>query len=223
MQHPSITKDFLKLRAELEKEVRIHITNNTINPIIDMSQGKFEPDMLFFLLTFAITVLLEVVAWWMLYFLGNTWITWTVSGTLFAVGQMQFGGLQHDLSHRSIFRNKTISRIFHDINLGLLQVSYYLCACTAGVKLYYSNLRVSFTSILTAGFFFSLIACKAYTALLHGDRYSGGHVFQLWDGATLVRLCHKYFLFQGVSINWWDGRHFRHHAKPNVVSPLYLQ
>ena len=78
--------------------------------------------MLFFLLTFAITVLLEVVAWWMLYFLGNTWITWTVSGTLFAVGQIQLGALQHDLSHRSIFRNKKISRFFHDINLGLLQV-----------------------------------------------------------------------------------------------------
>ena len=27
-------------------------------------------------------------------------------------------------------------------------------------------------------------------------------------------------LIQGVPINWWDGRHFLHHAKPNVVSIL---
>lgn len=40
------------------------------------------------------------------------------------------------------------------------------------------------------------------------------HLFIFWRFHTDI----KSLLSQGVSANWWNHRHFQHHAKPNVFS-----
>lgn len=94
----------------------------------DAMQGMFKANRLFFMAMIVHALLLEAVAWFLLYYYGNTWSTWITSGILHGIAQVQYGALQHDLFHYTIFNNTKVSNLFHDIDLGLLQVSV-LCLC----------------------------------------------------------------------------------------------
>ena len=82
----------------------------------------FKVSPVFMLVWVIHSMLLEGTAWWLLYYFGNTWTTWILSALLFAAGQVQYGWLQHDLLHGTVFNSTKINHFLHDVNLGFMQV-----------------------------------------------------------------------------------------------------
>lgn len=117
----------MKLREEMEEmvcsylfNIKYHKTN--YSPVIHHVQGMFKVNPTFVVAMFAHAIFFEAAAWFLLWYIGNTWTAWIISAMLFATGQIQQGWLQHDFLHGSIFNSRKVNRFFHDINLGLLQV-----------------------------------------------------------------------------------------------------
>lgn len=126
-QHLKITQDFLKLREEMEEMVCSQLFNITYHKtnyssVIHHVQGMFKVNPIFVMAMFAHAIFFEAAAWFLLWYIGNTWTTWIISAMLFATGQIQQGWLEHDLVHGSIFNSRKVNRFFNDISLGLLQV-----------------------------------------------------------------------------------------------------
>lgn len=86
-------------------------------------QGMFKASPIFNLAVFLHAVILEAAAWWLLWYFGNSWIVWIISGVVFAASQIQYGWQQHELVHGSVFNSTKLNHLFMNINLGLLQVS----------------------------------------------------------------------------------------------------
>ncbi|XP_019850246.1 PREDICTED: fatty acid desaturase 2-like [Amphimedon queenslandica] len=120
---PEINKDFLKLRQEL------------------IEKGFFNVKPMYFILLFLHIVVLEILAFVILWKFGNGWPAYAMSVLCLVISQAQAGWLQHDFGHRSVFNSTTLNKVAHDISIG-------------------------------------------------------------WS--------------KGVSSNWWNFRHYQHHAKPNV-------
>nr|XP_061812728.1 acyl-CoA Delta-4 desaturase-like [Nerophis lumbriciformis] len=108
-----------------------------------VQQGLFRAHPLFFMAHLIHIVLLEVLAWLLVWFWGTNWISTIVCAVLMATAQIQAGWLQHDFGHLSVFKKSTWNHLAHKFLIGHLK---------------------------------------------------------------------------GASANWWNHRHFQHHAKPNIFS-----
>ncbi|XP_039989691.1 acyl-CoA 6-desaturase [Xiphias gladius] len=119
----AIIQDFQTLRAQAE------------------SEGLFRARPLFFCLHLGHIVLLEVLAWLMVWLWGNSWILTFLCAAMLTTAQSQAGWLQHDFGHLSVFKKSRWNHVLHKFVIGHLK---------------------------------------------------------------------------GASANWWNHRHFQHHAKPNI-------
>ncbi|XP_077423964.1 acyl-CoA 6-desaturase [Vanacampus margaritifer] len=124
-KNAAIMQDFQALHAHVEQ------------------QGLFRAHSLFFLAHLAHILLLEVLAWLLIWFGGTGWIRTVLSAILMATAQIQAGWLQHDFGHLSVFKKSSWNHL--------------------------------------------------------GQKLLIGHI-------------------KGASANWWNHRHFQHHAKPNIFS-----
>nr|XP_057931938.1 acyl-CoA 6-desaturase isoform X2 [Doryrhamphus excisus] len=124
-KNATVIKDFQALRAQAEY------------------QGLFQAQPVFFLAHLVHILLLEILAWMLVWFWGTRWPLTLFCAVLLAIAQSQAGWLQHDFGHLSVFKKSTWNHIAHKFLIGHLK---------------------------------------------------------------------------GASANWWNHRHFQHHAKPNVFS-----
>ncbi|XP_058161334.1 acyl-CoA 6-desaturase isoform X1 [Dasypus novemcinctus] len=122
-KNSQITEDFRALRKTAE----------------DMN--LFKTNHLFFLLYLAHILVLEGLAWFILFYFGNGWIPTLITAFVLATSQSQAGWLQHDYGHLSVHKKSTWNHLIHKFIIGHLK---------------------------------------------------------------------------GASANWWNHRHFQHHAKPNI-------
>ncbi|XP_006911280.1 fatty acid desaturase 2 [Pteropus alecto] len=101
----------------------------------------FKSNHLFFLLLLAHILVMEAIAWLIVFYFGNGWITTIIASFILATSQVQTGWLQHDLGHLSVYKKSKWNHLAHKFVIGHLK---------------------------------------------------------------------------GASSNWWNHRHFQHHAKPNI-------
>ncbi|XP_028286609.1 acyl-CoA 6-desaturase [Parambassis ranga] len=116
-------QDFNNLRVQVEKE------------------GLFRADPLFFCLHLGHIMLMEGLAWFIIWYWGTSWMLTLLCAVLLATAQSQAGWLQHDFGHLSVFKKSRWNHLLHKFIIGHLK---------------------------------------------------------------------------GASANWWNHRHFQHHAKPNI-------
>ncbi|KAM9807496.1 acyl-CoA 6-desaturase [Neosynchiropus ocellatus] len=124
-KNAAIIQDFQSLRAHAERE------------------GLFQVQPFFFSAHLGHILLLEAVAWLLVWIWGTSWTLTLLCSVLLAVAQSQAGWLQHDFGHLSVFKISSWNHFF--------------------------------------------------------QRFIIGHL-------------------KGASANWWNHRHFQHHAKPNIFS-----
>ncbi|XP_028305023.1 acyl-CoA 6-desaturase [Gouania willdenowi] len=105
------------------------------------NQGLFDARPLFFCLHLGHILLLEALAWIILWYWGTSWTLTLLCSVILATAQSQAGWLQHDFGHLSVFKKSKWNHIVHKFVIGHLK---------------------------------------------------------------------------GASANWWNHRHFQHHAKPNT-------
>ncbi|XP_066486168.1 acyl-CoA (8-3)-desaturase-like [Tiliqua scincoides] len=98
-----LVKDFRELHSTVKK------------------MGLMKPSYGFFLFMFMHAFLLDVAAWVTIWYFGKSWVPFLVGMALFTVGQIQYGFLQHDLGHVSVFQNTKWNRISHFIVIGILK------------------------------------------------------------------------------------------------------
>ncbi|CAD7670209.1 unnamed protein product [Nyctereutes procyonoides] len=122
-KNSQITEDFRALRKTAE----------------DMN--LFKSDHLFFLLLLAHIIIMESIAWFIIFYFGNGWISTVITAFVLATSQAQAGWLQHDYGHLSVYKKSMWNHVVHKFIIGHLK---------------------------------------------------------------------------GASANWWNHRHFQHHAKPNI-------
>uniref|UniRef100_A0A665UAP5 acyl-CoA (8-3)-desaturase n=1 Tax=Echeneis naucrates TaxID=173247 RepID=A0A665UAP5_ECHNA len=148
---PTFVQKFLKplLIGELEASEPSQDRNKNAALIQDFhalraqakSDGLFQARPLFFCLHLGHIVLLEALAWLMIWYWGTNWIVTLLCGVILATAQSQAGWLQHDFGHLSVFKESRWNHLVHKFIIGHLK---------------------------------------------------------------------------GASANWWNHRHFQHHAKPNI-------
>ncbi|XP_078113236.1 acyl-CoA Delta-6 desaturase-like [Sander vitreus] len=124
-KNATIIQDFHTLRAQVE------------------SEGLFRARPLFFCLHLGHILLLEALAWLIIWVWGTSWTLTFLSAVMLATTQLQAGWLQHDFGHLSVFKKSSWNHLLHKFVIGHLK---------------------------------------------------------------------------GASANWWNHRHFQHHAKPNILS-----
>ena len=100
----------------------------------------FKVQVWFFVALFAHIVAFHLLAWWLLRYFGNNWVTWIVSACFMTIGQAQAGWLQHDFGHHTVFNNTKLNHFFHDVTIGLMKVPFSLY--TGSSVLYYNCCRV---------------------------------------------------------------------------------
>nr|QBA19080.1 fatty acid desaturase 2b [Trachinotus ovatus] len=122
-KNAAIIQDFHTLRAQAE------------------SEGLFRARPLFFCLHLGHIMLLDILAWLMIWHWGTNWILTLLCVVMLTTAQAQAGWLQHDFGHLSVFKKSRLNHLLHKFIIGHLK---------------------------------------------------------------------------GASGNWWNHRHFQHHAKPNV-------
>ena len=97
-QHPEITKDFLKLRNQLEREVckcyssllsptSLTHVNGSVRDMHCVMQGLFKVKPWYFVAMFAHIVLLDVAAWLTLRYFSNSWGPWLATAIMFTTSQ----------------------------------------------------------------------------------------------------------------------------------------
>ncbi|XP_023146448.2 acyl-CoA 6-desaturase isoform X1 [Amphiprion ocellaris] len=124
-KNAAIIQDFNTLRAQMEKK------------------GLFRAEPLFFCLHLGHILLLEALAWLIIWLWGTSWVLTFLCSVMLATAQSQAGWLQHDFGHLSVFKKSSWNHILQKFIIGHLK---------------------------------------------------------------------------GASANWWNHRHFQHHAKPNIFS-----
>jgi fatty acid desaturase len=106
------------------------------------AQGWFKPSAFFYAWNISSVLLLEALAWLVLYSYGTGWVPYAGAVLLLTTAQAQAGWLQHDFGHNSVFSTVRQNKLMHCFIIGHLK---------------------------------------------------------------------------GASSAWWNFRHFRHHAQPNIV------
>nr|XP_001496835.3 fatty acid desaturase 2-like protein FADS2P1 isoform X1 [Equus caballus] len=94
-KNSQLVEDFQELRRKLE----------------DMNM--FNANLGFFFLHFAQILILEALAWLMLWHFGNGWCITIFTSFLLTISQAQSGFLQHDAGHLSIFKKSNWNRLMH--------------------------------------------------------------------------------------------------------------
>ncbi|KAJ6652217.1 hypothetical protein lerEdw1_012983 [Lerista edwardsae] len=77
--------------------------------------GLLKPSYSFFLFMFGHAFLLDVAAWITIWYFGKSWVPFLIGSALFTIGQIQYGYLQHDLGHDSVFptrKGSWLAKIF---------------------------------------------------------------------------------------------------------------
>nr|AGG69480.1 fatty acyl desaturase 2 [Argyrosomus regius] len=153
--HPDLkfVKKFLKplLIGELAATEPSHDRNKNAAVIEDFNtlrdqletKGMFRAQPLFFCLQLGQILVLDALAWLIIWIWGTSWTLTFLCSVILAIAQTQAGWLQHDFGHLSVFKKTSWNHLLHKFVMGHLK---------------------------------------------------------------------------GVSANWWNHRHFQHHAKPNVFS-----
>lgn len=104
-QQSQITKDFRALRKTAE----------------DMN--LFKSDHLFFLLLLAHIIVMESIAWFIIFYFGNGWISTVITAFVLATSQAQAGWLQHDYGHLSVYKKSMWNHVVHKFIIGHLKVN----------------------------------------------------------------------------------------------------
>ncbi|XP_053128189.1 acyl-CoA (8-3)-desaturase-like isoform X3 [Hemicordylus capensis] len=95
-----LVKDFRELRSTVEK------------------MGLLKPSNLFFVLIFLHIVLLDIAAWWTIWYFGASLVPFFVGVGLFTTAQAQMAWFQHDLGHLSVFTNSKWNHLVHTVLMG---------------------------------------------------------------------------------------------------------
>uniref|UniRef100_A0A3B4V1G9 acyl-CoA (8-3)-desaturase n=1 Tax=Seriola dumerili TaxID=41447 RepID=A0A3B4V1G9_SERDU len=102
-KNAAIIQDFHTLRAQAE------------------SEGLFRARPLFFCLHLCHIVLLEALAWLMIWHWGTNWMLTLLCSVMLATAQSQAGWLQHDFGHLSVFKKSRWNHLLHKFAIGHLK------------------------------------------------------------------------------------------------------
>uniref|UniRef100_A0A8C3AAP4 acyl-CoA (8-3)-desaturase n=1 Tax=Cyclopterus lumpus TaxID=8103 RepID=A0A8C3AAP4_CYCLU len=102
-KNATITQDFHTLRAKAERE------------------GLFQARPLFFCLHLGHILLLEALAWLIIWIWGTSWTLTFLSAVMLATAQLQAGWLQHDFGHLSVFKKSSWNHVLHKFAIGHLK------------------------------------------------------------------------------------------------------
>ncbi|KAH0621060.1 hypothetical protein JD844_022074 [Phrynosoma platyrhinos] len=83
--------------------------------------GLLKTNYPFFIFMFLHALLLDIGAWLVIWYFGKSWIPFLVGVALFTIAQNQYGFLQHDLGHVSVFQKPKWDRLAHLIVAGVLK------------------------------------------------------------------------------------------------------
>ncbi|PVD37650.1 hypothetical protein C0Q70_00248 [Pomacea canaliculata] len=98
-----LIKDFRDLRAKTEE------------------MGLFKASPLFFFSIMLHILALEVLAWFLIYTCGTSWITLLGASILLVTAQAQAGWSQHDYGHLSVFKSSWINHSMHIFVINFLK------------------------------------------------------------------------------------------------------
>uniref|UniRef100_A0A3P9KHY7 acyl-CoA (8-3)-desaturase n=1 Tax=Oryzias latipes TaxID=8090 RepID=A0A3P9KHY7_ORYLA len=99
----AIIQDFERLRVQAEKD------------------GLFKTKPLFFCLHLGHILLLEILAWTLVWLWGTGWTVTLLCAALLATSQAQAGWLQHDFGHLSVFKKSKWNHLVHKFVIGHLK------------------------------------------------------------------------------------------------------
>uniref|UniRef100_A0A3B5MZI8 acyl-CoA (8-3)-desaturase n=1 Tax=Xiphophorus couchianus TaxID=32473 RepID=A0A3B5MZI8_9TELE len=102
-KNAAIIQDFETLRTQVEKE------------------GLFKAKPLFFCLHLSHILLLEALAWMMVWYWGTSWTLTLLCAVMLATSQAQAGWLQHDFGHLSVFKKSKWNHLVHKFVIGHLK------------------------------------------------------------------------------------------------------
>merc|ERR1711871_154175 len=88
-----------------------------------LSSKLFEPKYSFYLAHFVSIVLIEALAWYILYHGNVSWGSLLLATPLFVTAQAQAGWLQHDLGHLSVFSSNADNKWAHRVVIGFLKAA----------------------------------------------------------------------------------------------------
>ncbi|KAK9410192.1 fatty acid desaturase 1-like [Crotalus adamanteus] len=98
-----LVKDFHELRATVEK------------------MGLLKSRLSFFVFMFLHAFLLDITSWFIIWYFGKSWMPFLLGVAMFTIGQIQYGFLQHDFGHVSVFEKLKWNRVAHYVVLGILK------------------------------------------------------------------------------------------------------
>uniref|UniRef100_A0A3B3V2P2 acyl-CoA (8-3)-desaturase n=1 Tax=Poecilia latipinna TaxID=48699 RepID=A0A3B3V2P2_9TELE len=102
-KNAAIIQDFETLRTQVEKD------------------GLFKAKPLFFCLHLTHILLLEALAWMMVWYWGTSWTLTLLCAVMLATSQAQAGWLQHDFGHLSVFKKSKWNHLVHKFVIGHLK------------------------------------------------------------------------------------------------------
>uniref|UniRef100_A0A8C6VAS0 Cytochrome b5 heme-binding domain-containing protein n=1 Tax=Naja naja TaxID=35670 RepID=A0A8C6VAS0_NAJNA len=98
-----LVKDFHELHATVEK------------------MGLFKSRFSFFAWMFMHAFILDIASWCTIWYFGKSWMPFLLGVVMFTIGQIQYGFLQHDLGHVSVFEKLKWNKIAHFVVFGILK------------------------------------------------------------------------------------------------------
>ncbi|ETE58844.1 Fatty acid desaturase 1, partial [Ophiophagus hannah] len=217
-----LVKDFHELRATVEK------------------MGLFKSRFSFFAWIFLHSFILDIGSWCTIWYFGKSWMPFLLGVAMFTIGQIQYGFLQHDLGHVSVFEKLKWNKVAHFVVLGILKEMlvkdfHELRATVEKMGLFKSSFSFFawiflHSFILDIGSWFIIwYFGKSWMTFLLGVamftigqaqydflQHDLGHlsVFEKlkWNKvAHFVVLC----ILKGQPTSLWNHLHNQHHAKPN--------
>ncbi|XP_041852483.1 acyl-CoA Delta-4 desaturase-like [Melanotaenia boesemani] len=84
-------------------------------------QGLFQAKLLFFCLHLGHIILLEALAWLIVWFWGTSWILTLLCLLMLATAQVQGSWLQHDFGHLSVFKKSRWNHLMQKFVMGYLK------------------------------------------------------------------------------------------------------
>ncbi|KAG8012701.1 Fatty acid desaturase 2, partial [Nibea albiflora] len=131
--HPDLkfVKKFLKplLIGELAATEPSHDRNKNAAVIEDFntlrdqleSKGLFRAQPLFFCLQLGQILVLDALAWLIIWIWGTSWTLTFLCSVILAIAQTQAGWLQHDFGHLSVFKKTSWNHLLHKFVMGHLK------------------------------------------------------------------------------------------------------
>ncbi|XP_061469048.1 acyl-CoA (8-3)-desaturase-like [Rhineura floridana] len=83
--------------------------------------GLLKPSYPFFTFMFLHAFLTDIGSWLLIWYFGKSWMSFLVSVAFFTIAQIQYGFLQHDLGHVSVFQKPKWNRLSHLFVAGVLK------------------------------------------------------------------------------------------------------